>query len=209
MNKKLLSLLIFFSVFFAVNPGSAQNMLFNGNKYKLGFVTGSGIQYIGQLIGNDNHHIALKTNYYYQVTFYQLQYYISILRKKTFGIDILAQPQYNLAKYRLYPVSTEYLKAYEFGLNLGFVVRENVLSDLLSFYLSASSGPHYASGTPHRQSSGFLFSNNVSLGFNLKLYKSLYADIRAGIRHMSNAGIKIPNAGINDMTINEGFLVSF
>src|SRR6185437_15702386 len=115
---------------------------------------------------NDNHHIALKTNYYYQVAFYQLQYYTSILSKKAFGIDFLAQPQYNLVKYRLYPVSTEYLKAHEVGLNIGFVFRENFLNNLLSVYLSVNSGPQYASGTPHRQSSGFLFSNNASVGLN-------------------------------------------
>src|SRR6185437_6393888 len=131
MTKKLSIFLICFNVFFALNTVFSQDILFNGKKDKAGFVMGSGIQYIGQLIGNDNHHIALKTNYYYQVAFYQLQYYTSILSKKAFGIDFLAQPQYNLVKYRLYPVSTEYLKAHEVGLNIGFVFRDNFLNNLL------------------------------------------------------------------------------
>jgi hypothetical protein len=72
-----------------------------------------------------------------------------------------------------------------------------------------SSGPHYVSAAPHRQSNGFVFSNNLSAGVNLRLYKNLYADLRTGIRHISNAGIKIPNAGVNDMTINEGLMFAF
>lgn len=167
MTGKLLLLLICFNTFFALNRTLSQDMLFNGKKNKAGFVTGNGIQYIGQLTGNNNHNIALKTNYYYQVRFYQLQYYISISRKKFFGIDLLFQPQYNLVKYRLYPVSTDFLKGHEVGLNVGFVLRKNISNNLLSFYLSVNTGPAYASGTPHRQSSGFLFSNNASLGVNL------------------------------------------
>ncbi|MES2274667.1 MAG: acyloxyacyl hydrolase [Bacteroidota bacterium] len=174
-------------------------------------MAGNGIQYIGQLIGNNNHNIALKTTYYYQVNFYQLQYYQSILRHRTFGIEILAQPQYNTTKYKKYRDAdqTEYLNGFETGLNLGFLFRKNVSNNQVSFYMLISSGPHYISDTPVRQSNGFVFSNNFCAGVNLKIYKGLYADIRTGIRHMSNAGFKIPNAGINDMTLNEGFMVVF
>jgi len=209
MIKKLL-LIAGLNIFLS-NFVFAQDTLFNAKRNKLGFVAGTGIQYIGQLIGNNNHNIALRTTYYYNVTFYQLQYYFSLSRKRAFGIDLLVQPQYNLTKYKMYDDddSTEYLKGHELGLNLGFLFRKNTFSNRLSFYLSISSGPHYVSGTPHRQSNGFVFANNLTAGLNIQVYKSLYADIRTGIRHISNAGMKIPNAGVNDLTVNEGFVVVF
>jgi Lipid A 3-O-deacylase (PagL) len=209
MKKIALLIVIGLNALIFIDPVLAQDTLFNGRKNKIGFMTGIGIQYLGQLSGNDNHNIALKTTYYYQVTFYQLQYYHSISRKGTFGIDILAQPQYNSTKYKMYDDATNYLKGYEFGLNIGFLFRKNTLNNRLSFYILISSGPHYVSGTPHRQSSGFIFSNNLSAGVNLRLYKNLYADIRPGFRHISNGKLRFPNAGLNDLTLTGGFLVAF
>ncbi len=211
MNKKVLRLFIFLNAFFATNSLFAQDTLFNGKKYKIGFITGSGFQYIGQLLGNSSHSIALNTDYYYQVKFYQLQYSIAISRKKTFGIELLVQPQYNTTKYKMYPHddTKDYLTGYEYGLNIGFLFRKNVAKDLLSFYMMLSTGPHYASGTPHRQANGFLFSNNLCAGIDLRIYKMLYLDVRPGIRHISNAKLRIPNAGLNDITLTEGLFIAF
>jgi hypothetical protein len=211
MKRNLLLLLVFVSMLITVNSAFAQDTLFNGKKHKAGFITGSGIQYIGQLLGNNNHNIALKTTYYYQVKFYQLQYYFSVSRKKTFGIEILAQPQYNTTKYKKYRDAdqTEYLNGYEAGVNVGLLFRKNTTNDFFSFYLLISSGPHYISDTPVRQSNGFVFANNLCAGANFKIYRNLYADLRTGIRHMSNGGVKVPNAGINDMLLNGGFMVAF
>jgi len=205
LSKKAILLLICLNTFFATNLLFGQDTLFNAKKYKIEFATGVGFQY------NSSHSIALNTDYYYQVKFYQLQYSIAISRKKTFGIELLAQPQYNTTKYKMYPHddTKNYLTGYEYGLNIGLLFRKNVANDLLSFYMLISTGPHYASGTPHRQANGFLFSNNLSAGIDLRLYKSLYLDIRPGIRHISNAKLRVPNAGLNDITVTEGFFVTF
>jgi hypothetical protein len=211
LSKKAILLFTCLNTFFAVNLLFGQDTLFNGRKYKIGFATGAGFQYIGQLTGSNSHSIALNTDYYYQVKFYQLQYSIAISRKKNFGIELLAQPQYNTTKYKMYPHddTKDYLTGYEYGLNIGFLFRKNVANDLLSFYMMLSSGPHYASGTPHRQANGFMFSNNLCAGIDVRTYKSLYLDIRPGIRHISNAKFRIPNAGLNDITLTEGFFVAF
>jgi Lipid A 3-O-deacylase (PagL) len=209
MNKKAVLILVGLNAFFAWDSVFAQDTSFTARKDKIGFMKGDGFQYIGQLLGNDNHRLALKANYYYRVTFYQLQYYFTVSDKKTFGIDILAQPQYNLTKYKPYDDATNYLEGYEAGINIGLLLRKKISNDRLSFYLLLSVGPHYASATPHRQSNGFLFSDNLDGGLNFRLYKKLYFDIRPGFRHISNARIKLPNAGVNDMTVTEGFLVSF
>ncbi len=209
MNKKTVLVLTGLAAFFAGNSVFAQDTSLNARKNKIGFMTGNGIQYIGQLFDNDSHALALKSNYYYKVTFYQLQYYFPVSKKKNSGIDILAQPQYNSVIYKMYDDATNYLVGHEIGLNIGLVFRKNSSNDRLSFYLLISSGPHYTSGTPHRQSSGFLFSDNVDVGVNLKLYKGLYVDIRPGFRHISNAKIKFPNAGLNNLVLTEGLLVAF
>lgn len=209
MKKVALLLAIVLNAFFSTNPVFAQDTLFNGKKNKIGFITGNGFQYIGQLTGNDSHSIALKTTYYYQVIFYQLQYYLSLSQKKTFGIDMLFQPQYNITKYKLYDDAPDYLHGYEAGLNVGILFRKNTVNDRWGFYMLISTGPHYVSGTPHRQSNGFIFSDNFAAGVNLKLYKNLYTDIRPGFRHISNGKLRIPNGGLNDLIIAEGFFVSF
>lgn len=208
MTKKLVFVYVLFS-FCIFNICLAQDTLFNGAKHKAGFLAGNGIQYIGQLLGNDNHNIALATTYYYKITFYQAQFYYAVLRQCTFGIDILVQPQYNTTTYKKYRDAdrTEHLNGYETGANFGFLFRKNTANDKLSFYILISSGPHYLSDTPVRQSNGFVFSNNFCAGLNVKLYRSVYLDIRPGIRHVSNAGFKIPNAGINDITLTEGLMV--
>jgi hypothetical protein len=190
MKKKALLLFAFVSTFFAVNL-FGQDTLFNGRKHKIAFATGNGFQYVGQLTGSNSHSIALNADYYYQVKFYQLQY--------------------SIAKYKMYPHddTKDYLTGYEYGLNLGLLVRKNISKDLLSFYLSLSTGPHYAFGTPHRQANGFLFSNNLCAGIDLRVYKTLYFDLRPGFRHISNAKLRVPNAGLNDITLTEGFFVAF
>jgi hypothetical protein len=192
-----------------INAVFAQDTLFSGKRNKVGFVTGVGFQYIGQLTGSDSRSLALNTTYYYQLRFYQLQYYRTLSRKKTFGIDVLFQPQYNTVKYKQFDTVTNYLQGHELGLNIGLLVRKNTISDQWSFYLCLSSGPHYTSGTPHRQANGFLFSNNLFAGVNVKIYKGLYADVRTGIRHISNAKFRKPNGGINDLTVNQGVMMLF
>src|SRR5476651_1711692 len=207
MNFKVLFLFIGLTISYL--SATAQDTLFNGRRNKIGFTIGQGFQYIGQLNGTKNRTIALATNYYYKVDFYQLQYYFSGLRKKKFGIDILVQPQYNTTKYKYYRDSdaTPYLTGHEAGVNLGFLYRWNFTRDNASFYISVSTGPHFISGAPDREVPGFVFSNNFNAGINLRVYKNLYADLRAGIRHASNLGFKVPNAGLNDLTLNEGFVV--
>jgi len=97
------------------------------------------------------------------------------------------------------------MKGYEVGLNAGILIRKNILEDNLSFYLCLSSGLQYVSGTPNRQASGFIFSDNLFVGLNIKLFKIFYMDTRPGFRHISNAGLKKPNAWINTITTSGRF----
>ncbi len=203
----LLFLLI--CAFCSRNARAKYSLIFNCQKNKIGFITGNGIQYLGQLLGNNSHAIAIRNGYFYQVRFYQLQFYHTLSRKKNSGFDLIVQPQYNTTKYKMFDDDDLFLYGHELGLNIGGLFRKNTSGNRFSYYVLLSSGPHYVSGTPHRQTSGFIFSNNLALGLNLKLYRNLYADVRSGLRHISNAGFKLPNAGVNDITLNEGVIVVF
>ncbi len=210
MPKKIFITILVLTALVAYQSVYAQDSL-STRKNRLGFVTGAGNQYIGQLVGAGSRGFAVATNYYYHVTFYELEYYRTLKKKRSAEWDILVQPQYNINRYGLYPesVSSDFLNGFEFGLNMGVLYRRHLSILPVDWYVSLSSGPHYASGTPHRQMSGFLFSNNLFAGANLKLYRNIYADVRFGLRHMSNAGTRLPNAGVNNVALKEGLVVLF
>ena len=227
MRTKVISIMMFtILILLCSNFSYSQGLIFNGKRNKIGFDFGYGGQNLNMLLDkispNDaasirNYFISIGINpdsaglavsYNYKVYFFQFQYYYSFLRKKTWGIDLLVQPQYNITKFRETDNTVEQKKGYETGLNVGVLARKNVWKDFLSFYLLISAGPHYVSGTLERQSKGFIFSDNLSVGINMKLAKRLYLDIRPGFRHISNAGLKQPNRGINTITLNGGFFIA-
>ena len=220
------SLLFIILFILQISPLQAQHdLLFHGSKHKLGFVSGIGGQDFHQILNvlygrdanstkansndvdNDPDQTILQARFDYQVVYFQLQYYYAVLQKKSWGLDILAQPQYNVTQFRFLDDETKRFKGYEYGLNIGLLIRKNILSDKLGFYAFLSSGPHYVSGVPERQSGGFIFSDNFFMGANVKVIKNIYLDSRIGIRHISNAGIKEPNAGVNNLIISGGFFI--
>jgi hypothetical protein len=210
VSKKVLIIFFFLNTLLAI-PVFAQDTLAHYNKNRLGFTTGTGVQYIGQLVGIGRKGFTVASNYYYHVNFYEIQFYHTLKKRPAYQFDLLVQPQYNVSRYGLYPesVATDYLDSYEYGLNLGLLYRRNWGGGPFNYYVALSTGPHYASGVPHRQTGGFLFANNLVGGLNLKVYKTLYADISFGLRHMSNAGTRLPNAGVNNLVFREGFVVGF
>lgn len=212
--KKNRMYLIMAMVFLSANALFAQDTsLFNNSKHRVGFVKAFGYQTtltaVPNLAGGIKYEeVGLNADYDYEVEFYQAQLYYGFLRKKTWGLDLLVQPQYNTTRYRLVGKDSEKLKGYEFGVNLGVLIRKNVFKDFLSFYAVLSVGPHYVSGVPQRQSKGFIFSDNLFIGSNIKLYKNIYLDIRSGIRHISNASLTEKNGGVNNLISSLGIMVN-
>lgn len=182
-------------------PAYSQDSLFDGKKNKVGFITGYGFQNQEVL----NTHISVGVDYYYEVYFFALQGYRNVYRKRRFGVDILIQPQYNLTNY-IY--DTKWIpgirKGYEVGINIGVVIRQNLRDDLMSFYFCGGIGPQYISGELNRQASGFIFSDNLDAGINIKVYKDFFIDFRVGLRHISPAGLTYPDAGINNLMVYGG-----
>jgi len=164
-------------------------------KHRLGLISGYGSQRY------------LNVRYKYEVVFFQLQYYRAFINQKTWGLDILIQPQYNLSGFRQVDTIPVLTKGFEFGLNAGIRVYKSLIKDCMKMYALISSGPHYMSGTPQRMAAGFTFSDNFMAGLNIRLSKKYYLDLRTGFRHMSNAGLNSPNGGIHSLVVSGGILV--
>ena len=79
--------------------------------------------------------------------------------------------------------------------------------DMISFITGA--GPHFISVETERQANGFVFSDNLFLSYRRKmiLNRSPWElSIYGGFRHLSNAGIKQPNDGIDNIMVGLGFV---
>ncbi len=175
---------------------SAQNNLpLSACRHKAGLMTGYGEQF------------SRENRYYYRPYFIEGQYSYELLQKNLWGLEILAQPQYNITSYKENQFSSALIKGHEFGLNIGFLLRSNFCYDRISLYAAASSGPHFVSGVPDRQSRGFIFSDNLFVGMNVLIYRNLYLDLRTGTRHISNAELKHPNGGLNNYIYKAGFMI--
>ena len=175
----------------------AQEGLFGGNRHKLAVTAGYGFE----------EQISSNADYQYNVVFLGARYHYNIFRKNTFGIDFLAEAQYNLTKYAYDVVWIPEVKnGFEFGVHPGIVFLKNFWEDELSIYAMVVIGPHYISGSLNRQVSGFIFSDNFIIGADFKLFKSWYFDLNVGYRHISNANLKLPNDGINNILVNGGVM---
>lgn len=184
----LLAIAIAFFLCSDINAQNNQNPE-NSNHFKT----------IGGLVGWGN---SMMKGTGYQV-YYLLGDYsnsFKVPKKKDF-LSWYAEPQFNFAK-------SDYTKKgrldYEFGLNLG--IRNYVkINDGFYFYQMLGSGPHYVSAEIGRQANGFIFSDNLAIGTFLRLdKKNHFLNLQYVQRHISNAGLKDPNGGVNSYNFTIG-----
>ena len=164
-------------------------------RHKWGFDLGYGFQ------------SGLDVNYFYEVYLFQYQYYFTLAGKEKWAFEAIAQPQFNLTRFKESDDSPVITRGYECGLNAGLLLRGNLIIGRMSPYIFISTGPHYISGAPDRQSPGFIFSDNLFTGLNIGLNEAISFDLRFGFRHISNAGLEDPNGGINTFVVNIGLLM--
>jgi hypothetical protein len=96
----------------------------------------------------------------------------------------------------------------EVGFSPGIQYRYPV-TEKLAAYLLLSAGPHYISIVTSRQNNGFLFSDTIGGGFYYSLSGNSSITLGWRWRHLSNAGLKMPNGGINTNFITLGYAVFF
>lgn len=91
----------------------------------------------------------------------------------------------------------------EMGLGIGFKYRYP-LSDRISIFANASTGPHYISVDTAKQAEGFCFANTVGGGLHYHLSKDTALSFGYRLRHLSNARTRAPNGGIDTHNVLMG-----
>jgi hypothetical protein len=197
MGKLLPFLLLQLILVFFLYNSHAQNELFGGKRHRISITSGYGFE----------ERISSNADYQYNVVFITARYHYNFFKKESFGIDLVAEGQYNLTEYAYDVVwIPEVKRGYEFGIHPGISFLKNFWEDELSVYAMIIIGPHYISGSLNRQASGFIFSDNFILGADFRLFRSWYFDISVGYRHISNANLKMPNDGINNILVSGGLM---
>jgi hypothetical protein len=113
--------------------------------------------------------------------------------KKNF-ISWYLEPQFNVVNAG----STEY----EAGINIGLKNTIRLRPELM-FYQVLGSGPHMITAELPRQATGYIFSDNFGLGLLKQINKAkpLFLNLQLRYRHISNASLKKPNSGIDNVNI--------
>ncbi|MCH7513919.1 MAG: acyloxyacyl hydrolase [Bacteroidetes bacterium] len=87
-------------------------------------------------------------------------------------------------------------------MNAGFRFTHPV--NFVNKYWQTSTGPHYISADFPNGENGiwqcgkFIFSDNLVLGLS-RHFTDFQVNIETRLRHMSNASLKVPNKGINNV----------
>jgi hypothetical protein len=189
-GKYSLFFLIFFSFLFFANTWTQQS-----------YHTKAGTVYAGILCGKGSQVLDYKT-YNYNLFTYQgtIEYYI--YSKGFFDISLLGLPQINKSTFKQNSGDSQH-HGYEIGINVGILFKIQ-LQNKYYLYTGFGIGPHYITETPQVQATGFIFSDNIYLGLSCNIYKALDINFMYQFRHVSNAGLKNPNQGINNTIFSCG-----
>ena len=96
----------------------------------------------------------------------------------------------------------------EFGVGVGIKYMYPV-TGRISPYVLGSVGPHFITVQDRDQANGFIFASTVGAGIYYYLDKKSAINLGYRLRHMSNAGLKSPNSGINNHFGTIGYSVFF
>ena len=95
----------------------------------------------------------------------------------------------------------------EAGVNLG--LQWSPVEIPVRPFVRVGVGPHYLSFSTARQRGGFIFSDNFATGIIAKIGANAVMEVQYRYRHLSNAGLKDPNWGIDNHFALVGFHWAF
>ena len=151
----------------------------------------------------------LDVSYRYLTTALAGEYQYTLFTKGNWGVHGMAQPHIVFTRFNVNDGEPLDQRGLEFGANLGLIMERHFVGSRGAFYAGVSSGPHFLQKETHRQTSGPIFSSALFLGYAHQITRHMVIDIRPGYRHISNAGIYIPNGGINNSTLSMGLFYHF
>jgi len=160
----------------------------------------------GFVIGYGNGHINSENRVYrpllliYHIGFDAHKLFPNIIPDSKGKFTFYLEPQFNPL---LMPSDQ-----YEVGIGFGAEYKFNIMQGL-DGYIMGGSGLHHISFGSKSQAKGFNF--NDTLGFGLYIHVSKHSALNVGLRlrHISNAGIKKPNKGINNYFGTIGYSLFF
>ncbi|MEZ5006792.1 MAG: acyloxyacyl hydrolase [Chitinophagales bacterium] len=116
-------------------------------------------------------------------------------------LTIQFQPQVNPVIIR----GIENTSAVELGVTFGLAYERLVKSENGIFYIGISISPHAISYETARQANGFIFSDNLHIGYHQILGNGKWmVSYQLKGRHLSNGGRQAPNNGINNLLVGVG-----
>lgn len=161
-----------------------------------------------------------EADYSWESSQIKLQFSYLLKKGRVFDYEFLSEPQVNITKFRQFNrslnLTEEERKAnkvvdqehlFEYGITNGILFRHH-LTKYLSTYGIISFGALYLGGSTARLPKGISFASQGSIGISLQTFKNTSFDIRAGMRHLSNAGLKSPNSGVNTFHVETGFMIN-
>jgi len=98
--------------------------------------------------------------------------------------------------------------SFEAGAGIGLKYRYP-LTDALSVYGLVTTGFLFITGDTVDQADGFNFSHAVGVGVNLAIMPGAALDLGFRARHVSNAGLREPNSGIDTYFGTIGFMITY
>ena len=113
------------------------------------------------------------------------------------GVRWFLQPQINRIRSVVDPRENVDESGWEFGVSPGLSFRIFRISDWLQFDLGAAVGPHFITASQVRQRKGFIFSDLLFSSLSVQCTEEIAIVGNVGFRHLSNARLRLPNAGIN------------
>lgn len=208
MIRKTLSLYLFFVlILFPFSLSCAQE---SSKSIRAGFIVGAGSQQVFPFNCKD---------YTYNVSFIKGMFNLPISTKGHFSLELQLEPGLFHATHQLInefyvqpKEGPDYLEQRErftkkkaiteAALNVGIIMRYNA-NDKLGFFVIGSVGPLVSDNATERLEKGFAFSDIIAAGVSYRKGKTVF-EIRPGVRHVSNAGIQLPNSGHNSANIDLG-----
>ena len=138
----------------------------------------------------------LPEGYAYNPLFFT--YRIPIFAKKNRTFSFYAEPQLAVTTP---PKGIK--RAIEFGTNLGIQYHFGT-TEKQRWTAALGVGPHYISLETAMQHKGFLFSDNLELGYYRLLNTTIGVQLKTRFRHLSNANLQQPNLGLDNLFVMGG-----
>jgi len=179
---------------------------------KIGFLYSSAKQ---------NNILFFDRDYDYKTNVYKFQLFYVLIKWKNWDINLILQPQYQMAQHQL--LNEQFVTPDEenfeflrekftqkkdislYAFELGFQLRKSLIKNI-AFEATLGLGAGYISLESERLAKGFTFIENVSLGL-AHMRNSSEVFVATTVGHVSNFNIQKPNSGYNILGFELGYRI--